>query len=92
MAQNWPNPKEKIGQKPFYRGVREVRRDFFCILRVLSVLGGEKLDFENAMGTSEITLTNSIRRAPTANIEMDTRPEDVLAEIHRLQEIERSKG
>jgi uncharacterized membrane protein len=27
-----------------------------------------------------------------ADLEMETRPEDVLAEIHRLQEIERSKG
>ncbi len=26
-----------------------------------------------------------------ADLEMDTRPEDVLAEIHRLQAIERSK-
>ena len=27
-----------------------------------------------------------------ADLEMETKPEDVLAEIHRLQEIERSKG
>jgi uncharacterized membrane protein len=32
------------------------------------------------------------RESELADLEMETRPEDVLAEIHRLQEIERSKG
>ncbi len=32
------------------------------------------------------------RESELADLEMETRPEDVLSEIHRLQEIERSKG
>jgi uncharacterized membrane protein len=32
------------------------------------------------------------RESELADLEMETRPEDVLAEIHRLQKIERSKG
>jgi hypothetical protein len=49
-------------ENPFTAECAKFAEIFFCILRVLSVLGGEKLGFENAMAILQFVLDGTDSR------------------------------